>query len=316
MSHKFPKNIVIWTLPRSGSTHLQYRIATGQRIATKNVNTRNLQEVGGTSGILRAHWGVGYEVNFDDAINGSTNEIALLDYVRWTINEENNLVLADVHGNPLDEIKSRSSIIKNMTWSNPVVMKNMRWSREANYPEKLNELFDKAFLESTGEQYHHIVLWRRSPQDLMSSRLAIGMAKRSHGEYQWLGQTFRFADDYFEEQFTAVSRRHFTEFVTSTKQLPFENTILIETNAMNDISRLEWPDGAVLDLPSKESLPPNRNGSSSYTYAMTGQKVKPIDMMAPETIGVIEMLANEAESKLSWSALGATFGFKSYLANN
>ena len=149
----------------------------------------------------------------------------------------------------------------------------------------------------------------------MSSRLAIGMAKRSHGEYQWLGQEFRFQDDFFEDQFTSVSRRHFDEFVTSSKQLPFNNTILIETNALNSVSTLEWPDGAMLELAPDEMLDPTRNGSSSYTYAMTGQKVKPIQMMAPETIDVINMLAQEAEDNLSWSTLGSTFGFKSYLAN-
>jgi hypothetical protein len=149
MSRKFPKNIVVWTLPRSGSTNLQYRIAAGQRRATKNANTRNLLEVGGVSGILRGHWGVGYEINFDDALPTSTNnDITLLNYFHWTINQENNLHIADAHGNPLDEIKSRSDLIRNKTWSNPVVMKNMRWSRESHFPEKLNELFDKAFLES------------------------------------------------------------------------------------------------------------------------------------------------------------------------
>jgi hypothetical protein len=271
-------------------------------------------EAVGLGGMFRNYWGVAFEVNFGDALSDSSVvDTTTMNYMHWVVDQENNLTIVNQEGNPLDEITSRSNLIRNMTWSNAVVMKNMRWSRESDHPEKLNEIFDRAFIESTGEEFYHIVLWRRSPHELMASRIAMGIAKKAHGEIEWSGKKFKFAERYFAEEFTSVSRRHFRDFVSSVKQLPFDKTVLIETNALDAISTLEWPDGTALPLPDKSSIASKHGGSSTYIHKASKKRVKPMDMMAPGTVLLINQIASEAEEKLSWSTLGIDLGFRSYI---
>ena len=314
MADKLAKNIVIWTLPRSGSTHLQYRISKGQYDATKNFRTRNLGEAIGIGGMFRNYWGIAFEVNFGYAITGEEHEAVEMSYLHWQVApEEKNLTIVNINGNPLDEIASRTNLIRSGTWTNPTVMKNMRWSRESDHPEKLNEMFDRAWLEATGEEYYHIVLWRESTAELMASRIAMGIAKKAHGEILWNGKKFNFKEDFFREEFAEVSRRHFRDFVSSSRQLPANKTVLIETKALDRVKQLEWPDGTVLSLPSKSELTGKHGGSSTYIHKESGKKVKPIDMMSPKTIQLMNLISAEAEQKLSWSTLGTDLGFRSYL---
>ena len=311
MTQKMPKNIVVWTLPRSGSTHLQFRISRGQYDLTENPRTRNMGEAIGIGGMFRNYWGVSYEINFGDVFSDSA-DISIMNHIHWHIGREhNNLTTTNHNGNPLDEIKNRTDIIRNGTWSNPIVVKNMRWSRESDHPEKLNALFDRAFIESSGEEFYHIVLWRKSPQELLASRIAMGIARKSHGEIEWAGNKFNFSNKDLKQVFADVSRRHFSDFIASSKQLPFDKTILIETNAIDTISSLEWPDGTILPLPGKETLITKHGGSCTYIHKESGKKVKPIDMMSPKTMQIINLIAAEAE-KSSWSTLDTALGFKKY----
>lgn len=311
MDMKSPKNIVEWTLPRSGSTHFLQRMSRALALTYNDPDTKNMQEGTGLGGIFRDYLGITKEIDFGDIFSEDpVKETINCDYMQWYIDETGKMRIHTVHGDPLMEPVARARMLKTMTWRNPVVIKNMRWSSESSETARLNDMFDRAVIDSEVEKFYHVVLWRRDAFELMCSRLIMTMIHKAHGTYEWDGKRlFGIVDPNMKELFQDNMFRLFSTFKDSLSILPPEQTVMVETKRMNDLHLLEWSDGTELYLPPPDSLL-KPIGSSNYVNIQTGEKVKPAQMLGPRTLDLIRQIAVRVEKELGWSQLDKTSGLK------
>jgi len=313
MDIKSPKNIVEWTLPRSGSNHFLQRMTRALFFAHQNPDTKNMQEGTGLGGIysLRDCLGITKEIDFGDIFSeDSIKETINCDYIQWFIDDTGKMRRHVVHGNPLHEPQARAQMLKTGTWRNPVAIKNMRWSSESERYARLNDMFDRAVIDSEVEKFYHVLLWRRDAFELMCSRLVMVAIRKTHGTYEWDGKRlFAIVDPVMKELFQASMLRLFSTFKDSLSILPPEQTVMVETKRMNNLHLLEWSDGTELYLPPPDSLK-KPIGSSNYVNIQTGEKVKPAQMLGPRTLDLIRQISVRVEKELDWRQLDKNSGHK------
>ena len=311
MDMKSPKNIVEWTLPRSGSTHFLQRMARALALTYKDPDTKNMQEGTGLGGIFRDYLGITKEIDFGDIFSEDPiKETINCDYMQWYIDDTGKMRIHTVHGDPLMEPVARARMLKTGTWRNPIVVKNMRWSSESTDTKRLNDMFDRAVIDSEVEKFYHVVLWRRDAFELMCSRLIMTMIHQAHGTYEWDGKRmFGIVNPDMKELFQDNMFRLFSSFKDSLSILPKDQTVMVETKRMNDLHLLEWADGTELYLPPPDSLM-KPIGSSNYVNIQTGEKVKPAQMLGPRTLDLIRQISVRIEKELGWSQLDKTSGLR------
>jgi len=301
-----PKNIVIWCYQRSGSTSL----LRGTRLGLKEIyglSTAGLWEATGRFGILGpedAHRRDTKNFDFNPSIDTPTS----LTYYPWFINKRRSLRRNRLGktGNPRNELPMRARLIREGKWQNSIVFKNMRWSNDSdNIRLELNKLFDTAILTSAAE-FYHIVLWRRDLFKWICSKFVFAMTQQAHGTVEWDGQFFGDPENFTGAKFISTAWRILEEFISSSDQLPKEKTIMIETNSINAISELVWPDGAALTVPTNESL---SIGKVNYVDTRTGTAVTPIDLIHPYTIRLFRAFEAECNKNLDWQNLDKNLGF-------
>ena len=302
-----PKNIVIWCPARSGSTSLM----RGARLGLKEIHgpsTASLWEATGRYGILGPKDAHGTEKNFNFAPWIDTP--VSLNYHPWFINKRGSLRRNRLGktGNPRTELPRRARLIREGNWQNSVIFKNMRWSNDSGRSRlELNELFDTAILTSSAE-FHHIVLWRKDLFKWISSTFVFSRTQQAHGTVEWDGKLFGDPAHFTGTKYTSGHYKALEQFIISSSRLPKEKTVMIETNSINAISELVWPDSTRLALPNNATL---LTGKVNYVDTRTGAAVTPIDLIHPHAIKLFRAFEAKCNKHLDWQNLDKNLGFTS-----
>jgi hypothetical protein len=302
-----PKNIVLWSPPRTGSTSLISGMHRGLA-SVHGPTVRGLWEGTGKYGILLPDDARAVTKNNIDLGNHDGNPLSL-EYLHWFINRRGMLTkhkpLTGIVGDPRDEPPNRAQLIREGKWNNSVIFKNMRWSDESKNRVQLNQLFDAAILSSAAD-FHHVILWRRDLFKWFCSTFLFARLSKAHGEIEWDGKQYGLPQSFNSAHFKWHKDRLLTECIDSFKQLPKENTLMIETQSINNISTLTWPDGAVLEIPNQSTVP---RGKVVYINTQTNQAVDPIDIVHPYAIEKFHNMEIEFNKKFDWQNLDKNLGF-------
>ena len=304
-----PKNIVIWTLPRAGSTSVLYGLRDAMR-AAKLRNVQQLWEGTGAWGILRLRHDKKLGKSLDFSRRMIIDEEISAEYRRWVVGPQGMLKMVDTIGDPRIELDNRVNILIEGKWINSVVFKNMRWSPESLDRAGLNKEFDDAIFASP-KPFHHIILWRKNMFDWLCSRYVLMRVGMAHGIYEWDGTTLigdknRWKPAKYKRQAMAV----LDEFIETFKIIPKDKTIMLETSVLNSLNKASWPDQTGL------SLPPNvfkqQSGSMVYINTATGLRASPKDLLQPFILDMFRELEAEINKKYNWQDLDKNSGFTYY----
>lgn len=301
----FPKNVVIWTLPRAGSTSMLY----GIRDAMKASNLRQVQQLWEGTGVwgilrLRDYKQIGRNIDFSKSIDHT--EKLSVDYRHWIVGKHGVLRSVTATGDPRVEVDNRVNLLREGNWINSVVFKNMRWSPESIDRVYLNKEFDDAIFASP-QSFHHVILWRRNIFDWLCSRFVFMRVGIAHGTYEWDGTTF-ISNNWRPIKVRKQVYRVIDEFVNTFDIIPKHNTIMVETGDINSMKKISWPDETTLPLPKdvfKQDL-----GQMSYINLITQEKVKPVDLLQSCHIDLFSELAEEIDQRYDWQNLDKNSGFK------
>lgn len=309
-----PQNIIVWTLTRTGSTAFQQLLARAL-YETHGPVVKNMQEATGIGGIMHASsvaMHMRTKIDFGSAIDPTLvpNEIKQLGYTNWFVDNSNHLKLREVYGNPVDEVHNRLDLIKGGDWSNHVVFKNMRWTLESTHIQELNMLFEDAMINSQ-QSFHHVVLWRKNILDMVASRVAMKYTGLAHGVYGFDGKPFEAYRVAYKE-FGQGYQDTVAEFIRMLPLLDQQRTVMVETEQINSLEKIEWNDGTVLSMPDRANIVNKDVGVNRYVHKHTKEEIRPIDMLGIATKEIAFNLASTMQQKYDWVNLGTKFGFKSY----
>jgi len=301
MDTNTPNNIVLWCMHRSGSTHFGQRLASSMSMVYgKLPHVANLGEATGIAGFVSAHMNTaGIWEEMETHLYTGTEFFT--DHVKWTLDENNSLQSMPGYGSINDEIASRVKILKDNSWKNHVVFRNQRWPKM----KSISTVYDSAILEGN---FHHVVLWRRDLFAWLCSFMIFRMTKTPHGndlEYDGVEYTFRNKDK--KTEFLSRQKNYLMEFKESLMLLPTHSTVMIETNKMNNVSLIEWPDGNTLDMVDPTKI---KKGMTVWKNTATGERVLPPDMITDADRDMFQEWANQVEQELGWPMLAENLGFK------
>lgn len=296
-----PNNIAIWCMHRSGSTHFGQRVAFSmEHIYGKPPYVVNLGEATGASGIVTTKLGgSGIWNELQDQI--SIGSEFFTRHIRWELDENNFLRTKDYYGSVNAEITRREEILKQSTWSNHLVFRNMRWPKMAEASAR----YDNAIVQG---DFSHIVLWRKDLFAWICSRMVFRMTGTPHGEnLEYDGIEYMFHSDEAKKEFLMRLQKYVTEFRNSLRLLPVDKTVIVETSAMNDANKIVWPNGINLDLVDHATV---KRGMTVWKSTSTGERVLPPDMIDEGEKEILREWAERVEQELDWNNLVQQFGFK------
>jgi hypothetical protein len=310
-----PQNIIVWTLTRTGSTAFQQLLARGLYEA-HGPDVKNMQEATGIGGIMHAYsvaMHMRTKIDFGAAVDPALvpEEIKPVGYTNWQIDNTGSLRMKEMSGNPVDEVHNRLDLIKSGNWKNHVVFKNMRWTLESSHLQQLNMLFEDAMINSQ-QSFHHVVLWRKNIFDMVASRVAMKYTGLAHGVYGFDGKPFE-AHKVAYKEFGQGYQDTVDEFIRMLPLLDQQRTVMVETEKINSLEKIEWRDGTVLTMPDRASIVNKDVGINRYVHKHTKEEIRPIDMLGVATKEIAFNLANTMQQKYDWDNLGTKFGFKSYI---
>lgn len=304
---KHPENICIWTIPRSGSTSMLYGLKTSlEDVLPPGKRIRHLWEATGIWGMLKMADSRDLHNKIDFSV--IDDSVIYTNYRKWVVGPRGVLRIEEGLGDPRLEIENRLTILAEGKWKNPVIMKNMRWSPESSDRQKLNSDFDHAILNSP-KNFQHVVLWRRDIVDWLASRFMLTkMPDGAHGTLEWDGEYLGNPDKFRIRRFSRVSLRVLDEFNESLAKLPRGKSMMVETKAMNSLDKLSWPDGK--ELPIASGAFDHARGQVMYVDAKTGSRLKSLDIIHPDIIGMFQEINHKAQNRLDWNNLDKLHGFK------
>ena len=302
-----PKNVVIWTLPRAGSTSLLYGIRDAMR-AAELPYVHQLWEGTGAWGVLKLKNDrlLGKQIDFSKIID---NDVEISAECRhWQVGKHGVLRSVNVIGDPRTEPDNRVNILREGNWINSVVFKNMRWSPESLDRQRLNKDFDDALFASP-QQFHNVVLWRRNLFDWLCSRFVFMRVGMSHGTYEWDGTTLigdpeKFRRGKYKNQAMSV----LDEFIATFDKIPKSSSIMVETGAINSMPTIAWPDSTELPIPTGAFE--QKDGAMVYINTLTQKRVGPKDLVHPALIDIFRDIEAKANERFDWQNLDKNHGFK------
>jgi hypothetical protein len=305
------ENIAIWAAARTGSTYLQQVLARGLW-DTYGANTRNLSEVTGVGGFI-PDWPNRPKVDFGAAVDEENTDTPTIQvFHHWEINKYGLLIQRAATGDPIEEVHRRAKIIKQGRWENNVVFKNVRWGTDSRFKNRLDNLYDDAILNSN-KNFHHVVIWRRNALDTLHSWMVLKNTKMIHGKYEWDGVPIEHQGNVqaFHKSYMATQK----DFIDALNKLDHLKTVIIETDAISSLRKLDWFDGNHILLKDQTQLGDNSKAKkyiNKYINESTGEEIRPVDMLSESAKKIAADIAYDMECQFKWSELDLWMGFKCY----
>jgi len=326
-----PRDIVVWSHCRSGSTNMCLRLVYGLRWFAFGLigsdpsqpAARYLGEGTGQAGTMGTSWrGMGGEISryLEDRMHTGGQSIGQVSvpYYTWHLNQQGHLSKRPAHGDPWDEIQNRMRIIRDGDWTHPIVFKHMGWP----VSKELQQQATDCVLQSRKELYH-VCTWRVNLFDWMCSHYflrkrfdlaRVGHNKNfgPHGIFEWNGEPFRFIKPQFKKNFMASSARLLDNFCALIRHMPRDKSIMVALEDTNRLDHISWPNGGELSIPSNQLLeqefPDSKTGKNVYLYQ--GRRIRAADMIDPELLETFREWSQIQERRLDWKNLPAQMGIK------
>lgn len=314
--NNIPSDVVVWAMPRTGSTYIQ-QIITRALWAKHKKLTKNLHEAVSFGGIIPKWMDVLQVANddpveFSDAIEPNPNRVKQeLVYFEWFLNEEQHLHRQRIEGDPVDEVLRRASIIKSGEWTNNVVFKTLPWHNKCRLNDQLDDLYNDAIINSK-KKMQNIVTWRRDTLSTIASWMVMRYIKKAHGVYGWDGRLIEFSGDGME--FLQSWLATHVSFANTMQKLDPDKTVLVETSSLNNLSLVEWRNGYSMSLFTRELATNTKaeNYVNSYINMATSEIVRPFDMLSDTAKDIAKTMSKELEMQTNWTQLDQYTGFRNY----
>ena len=298
---KAPDNIVLVTLPRSGSTSLMSKMLSCMVQCHGESNVYHLGEASSSAGLL------GLKHHIVQRMLRKSDYSVPVRFNHWQI-EDDRLFNAKSKGDPRDEFQNRVDIVQ-QNWSNNVIMKHIISQNHETVYDLNNALYTYG-----NNKFHTVLLWRKDLLGLMSSKFVSEMTRRkkslwgswvqqsSHGIYEWNGEPIGNPNkEDLIESFVNYSRSIIDSYMRTFSMLPKNKTFLIETKDIDSVVDIVWSDDVV--LPGLDKVTTNRTESNKYVVKGTAEQVKPKDMIHPDIFRKITTLCNQIDVDYDWQKL-------------
>jgi len=297
MDNVSPKNIALWAMHRSGSTHFGYRLRNSLR--QNYANTKYLGEATGWGGLIP------YESSQTTFLEEMMEQITrggdyVCDRASWKV-EDGIIVSSVTHGSVVDEIRNRLDIIKTNAWSDSIVFKMHPWP----YMEDTFNKYADAVIKN--DNFSHVLLWRKSLYDYMCSRFILRQKKTPHGSILLDDTSLEFRSEQAQGHFLNRVSKNLDEFVRMAELLKSvkDNVIMVETISLNDIHTLSIGQKSLVLTPPEQV----KMGSTVY-LDKDGQRHLPRNIITVETQEILRRWADTHTEKYDWENLDKNLGFK------
>jgi hypothetical protein len=288
------KNIIIFSMHRSGSTYLGARAAYGLGLyygleKRDDPRVRNLGELTGWGAYFPEHHRTPDGIREIREIPRSGGDIMADKMVRWKI-EEGNLMKYTGIGSLMGEIANREQLLNSMEWNNNVIIKIQPW---ATWPQMLDRLSNAALKSDA----HYVVLWRKDLYAWATSLFLLSRTKKHHGKLVFDRDPyeirapyplfFKHRDDYINTFISAISKLRAVK----------DRVTFVETSEIDSFERFEWLDGQQLELPEKSLI---KKGHMQYVDKDDRPLTKD-DMIDPAALAMLRHAAEQLEKKYDWA---------------
>jgi hypothetical protein len=292
MAEQEIKNIVIFSMHRSGSTYLNTRIACGLGMYfgltdLKDYTVRNLGEITGWASLLTED---AKPLRMHSEVKALAQGIDCVMPLRRLVIRRGNLRRRKGSSSVMQELESRERILRSGAWDNHAVMRIQPWQ----WRKMSDRIVDAALVPDA----HYVVLWRRDLFAWMTSMFILRNTAKSHGTIVFDGNPFH--KDVTVDTRVRWDSRYIDTFLNTVRKLSDrkDRVLVMETSQIDQIDTLEWPDGTTLVLPTKQALP--EKGGISYVDA-DGNPVKKNDMISAASLDVIQQAADRLTQRYDWN---------------
>lgn len=293
-----PKNIALWAMHRSGSTHFAVRLRDSLQAA--GANAGYIGECSGWGGVVPYQTG---QTTLLEEIMEQINQGGdyLCEHIAWQIDPHGVVTNKRTTGSVAEEIKNRLAILKAKAWKNNLIFKMHPWPHLENV---FDEYADAVLFNN---DFQHVLLWRKSLYDYVCSRFVLRQKKTPHGFIEWDGVPLEFRSSWAQQHFLDRVSLNLEEFVKMANTLvKCKNKVtMLETTSLNSINRLEF-DQCALTLSPPEGV---ARGRTVY-FDSSKQRHLPKDMITIETQLILQKWADVHIEKYDWNNLDKNLGFK------
>jgi hypothetical protein len=86
--------------------------------------------------------------------------------------------------------------------------------------------------------------------------------------------------------------------------------MIAELEQLDQFEDIVWPNGCTIQVPTTNELNEHNllTGKNSYYNKKTGEKIRPRDMLHPETLELFSDWAKQKEHELDWANIPKKFG--------
>jgi hypothetical protein len=288
-------NISLWAMHRSGSTHFIHRLTNSMKNAGRDAT--NIGECTGWGGFIPIQENPILEEIQEFLPEGNDY---VCPHITWQKDEEGRIVLLTVNGSLMGEIEQRLELLANGTWSNSILFKFHPWPTMGKY-------FDSYANAVLKNDFHHIILWRRSLYDWACSRFILRRTHSPHGVMKYDGNPWEFRTDIEIDLFLNRLEENLSEFLKTMTVLSSrkERTVMLETMSLNDQSKISFGDRCTLDLIPAETI---KKGKTVFLDEH-GLRKLPKEMLNEETQFILQEWADIQNEKYDWLNLDKNSGF-------